>query len=174
MKISLRVLPIVPRSRKLQADKQSIQKTKAISPKNARSYRILLVLILVILSVQAWFGDFVNIFVAPPTGVTPPPFSLTGLLQGIESLGLPLIWHAFEGFSLVVIGLALAILSFVWSCPKGAKISSFLGFIFIVVAALGGVLFVLSGFSDGGASMQMGGSFVGAFAMYFVALYFSK
>jgi len=116
----------------------------------------------------------VNIFVAPSAGVSPPPFSLAGLLQGIESLGLPLIWHAIEGLSLVVVGLALVILSFLWSCPKSVKISSLLAFIYLAVAAAGGVLFVLSGFSAGGYSMQMGGSFVGAYALYFVALYFSK
>ena len=142
--------------------------------RNGRKYRVLLVVILVILSIQAWFGDFVNIFAAPTTGTTTPPFTIAGLMQGIASLGFPLIWHAFEGLSIAIIGAAILILSFVWSAPRSAKISSILGLFFVVAAAVGGALFVLSGFSSGGNSMQMGGSFVGAYALYFVTLYFSK
>jgi len=54
------------------------------------------------------------------------------------------------------------------------KIASGLGLLFIVIAGLGRYLFVVSGFSDGGNSMQMGGAFLGASAMHFVALYYSK
>lgn len=142
--------------------------------RNGRKFRILLVLLLVILSVQAWFGDFVNVFSAPTTGTTAPPFSIGGLMQGIASLGFPLLWHAFEGLSIAIIGVAVLVLSFAWSAPKSVKVSSLLGLFSVISAALGGALFVLSGFSNGGNSMQMGGSFVGAYAMYFVTLYFSK
>jgi hypothetical protein len=33
---------------------------------------------------------------------------------------------------------------------------------------------VISGFTAGGFSMQMGGAFLGAYAMYFLVLYYSK
>jgi heme A synthase len=161
-----------------------VQKTEGNRPQDSlvpkirrvtdRKYRILLVVMLVILSVQAWFGDFVNIFAASSSGVTPPPFSIAGFFQGAESLGIPLIWHTFEGIALVVIGLALIGLSFKWSNAKSVRICSILAFIYVLVAAVGGALFVLSGFSDGGDSMQMGGSFVGAYALYFVTLYYAK
>jgi len=44
----------------------------------------------------------------------------------------------------------------------------------VVSAIIGGVLFVLSGFSAGGNSAQMGGSFIGAYAFYFIELYYAK
>ncbi|MHB1909019.1 MAG: hypothetical protein ACYCQJ_09150 [Nitrososphaerales archaeon] len=148
---------------------------KRVPPaKTARNYRILLIAILVMLSVQAWFGDFVNIFAAPSNGTSPPVQSLEGLISGIESLGFPLIWHAFEGLVLIGIALALLVLSFIWSNSRAVRISAILAFFFLIAAAIGGALFVLSGFSSGGDSMQMGGSFVGAYAMYFVTLYFAK
>ena len=43
-----------------------------------------------------------------------------------------------------------------------------------VSAIIGGVLFVLFGFSSGGVSAQMGGSFIGAYAFYFIELYYAN
>jgi hypothetical protein len=143
-------------------------------PVTAREFRILLVLTLVILAVQGWFGDTVNIFFAPASGVTPPPYTLGGFLQGVESLGFPLIWHAFEGIALVILAALVFALSFPWSKSRGVRIASGLGLLMVVSAAIGGFTFVMSGFSNGGASAQMGGSFIGAFAFFFVALFYSK
>ena len=39
---------------------------------------------------------------------------------------------------------------------------------------LDGYLFVLSGFTAGGNTMQMGGASIGAYALYFVTLYYTK
>ena len=46
----------------------------------------------------------------------------------------------------------------------------------LVLSALvgGGYFFVFSGFLNNGNSAQMGGSFVGAYAMYLMVLYYSK
>jgi len=159
-----------------QAGKGNDALTSAKTHQDAtkRRYRILVVVMLLILSVQAWFGDFVNIFVAPATGVTPPPFSVSGFFEGVESLGFTLIWHTFEGIALVVLGASLAVLSFTWSKSRSVRICSLLGFTFVILAGMGGALFVLSGFSNGGNSMQMGGSFIAAYALYFMTLYYSK
>ncbi|HYR04310.1 MAG TPA: hypothetical protein VEO75_02895 [Nitrososphaerales archaeon] len=48
------------------------------------------------------------------------------------------------------------------------------GLIVTIVAGLGGSLFVLSWFSAGGNSMQMGGARLGAYALYFITLYYTK
>ena len=141
-----------------------------------RRFRVLLVVTLVILSVQGWFGDFVNIFVAPSTGVTPPAFSIAGFLGALESLPnsfFPL-WHAFEGIFLVGLAVAVFALSFVWSKARAVRIASGLGLLAVISVAIGGFLFVMSGFSNGGNSAQMGGSFIGAYALYFVTLYYAK
>jgi hypothetical protein len=44
----------------------------------------------------------------------------------------------------------------------------------ILSAAYGGISFVFSGFQNNGDSMQMAGSFIGAYAAYFLVLYFNR
>ena len=141
---------------------------------STRRFRILLVVTLVILSVQGWFGDTVNIFFAPAAGTTPPPFSFSGFVQVVESLGFPVIGHAAEGIVLLVLAVAVFALSFIWSKAKSVRIASGLGLFMVFSAALGGFLFVMSGFANGGNSAQMGGSFIGSYAFYFIALYYAK
>jgi hypothetical protein len=41
-------------------------------------------------------------------------------------------------------------------------------------AALGGYFFVMSGFSDGRNSAQMGGSYIAAYACYFLTMCYTK
>jgi len=145
-------------------------------PAKLRAFRALLVTILVILGIQGWFGDFVTVFVAPANGITPPALTPGSLLHELQILPTPFfpVWHAFEGLALVVLAVAAAILSFTWTRSRGARAWSVLGLIAVLSAALGGLLFVESGFAAGGSSMQMGGSFIGAFASYFLAFYYTK
>ena len=58
--------------------------------------------------------------------------------------------------------------------PKSIRICAILGLVYVVVAGVGGLLFVLSGFTNNGNSAQMGGSFIGAYAFYFMELYYAK
>ena len=148
---------------------------KATAP-TSRKLRVLIVVTLIILTVQGWFGDVVNIFLAPATGESASsfPFSLSGFLQGVYSLGFPLEYHAFEGMLLVALSIAVLALSFKWSGAKSVRICAIFAAFFVFSAALGGFLFVLSGFSDGGNSAQMGGSFIGSYAFNFIALYYAK
>jgi len=134
--------------------------------------RILLVVMLITLTIQGWFGDTVNIFVAPPGTSTTVPFS--SLIQTISSYGFLLIWHAFEGLFLVILALVLIGASFKWSKKRSVRITSILGAFMVISAAIGGLSFVLSGFNAGGSSAQMGGSFIGAYAFYFMELYYTK
>jgi hypothetical protein len=84
------------------------------------------------------------------------------------------LWHAFEGLALLVLGITIAILAFAWSRSRGVRAWAIVGLATMISAALGGFLFVKSGFADGGSSMQMGGSFIGSFASYFLTLYYTK
>ncbi len=141
-----------------------------------RGLRALIVLTLVILTAQGWFGDTVNIFIVPANGTTPPPPSLSGFLNAVGSLKQPflLVWHTFEGVALVILAVAVLVLSLVWSRSRGVRVWSALGLFFMLSSAMGGYLFVMSGFSSGGVSAQMGGSFIGAYASYFLTLYYTK
>jgi heme A synthase len=140
----------------------------------SRKYRILLVVTLVILSLQAWTGDTVNIFYAPSSGVTPPPYSISGFFSAVQSIGSLLIWHALEGILLLILAVALFALSFVWSKSRGVRIASGLGLFFVVLAAIGGFDFVMGGFANGGDSAQMSTGFLGSYALYFIALYYAR
>jgi hypothetical protein len=84
-----------------------------------------------------------------------------------------LLIHAFIG--IVLLASASVVLAFsIRSKPRNVQIPAILGLVTIVSAAIGGVFFVLSGFSNGGNSAQMGGSFIGAYAFYFIELYYAK
>jgi hypothetical protein len=145
-------------------------------PPTVRALRALVVAALVMLAVQGWFGDTVTIFITPANGIAPPPPSLSGLLHELQVLPSPFfpMWHAFEGLALVVLAVAVLVLSFAWSRSRGVRIWSVVGLVSMLSAAVGGYLFVRSGFADGASSAQMGGSFIGAFASYFLVLYHTK
>ena len=135
--------------------------------------RILLVVILVILTAQGWFGDTTNLFVTT-NSATPIAFSFGAIIPSIISYGPILIWHAAEGFLLLLLSLATIALSFVWAKKRSVRILSILGTVMIFSAVIGGLSFVASGFTAAGSSAQMGGSFIGAYAFYFMELYFTR
>jgi hypothetical protein len=141
---------------------------------NPKGLRVSIVAILVVLSVQAWSGDVVNIFLVPPNGTKTPSRSPEGFLQVVQNLGPLFAWHVYEGVFLIIFSAVLLGLSFKWSIKRSVRISAILAFFFMLSAALGGVLFVLSGLENGGNSAQMGGSFIAVYAFYFIELYFSK
>ena len=150
--------------------------TRVERPARLRALRALLAVTLVVLTAQGWFGDTVNIFIAPPNGTARPPATLAGFVHAVGSLQPPvfLVWHTVEGLGLVALAAAVLILSLVSRVSWAARIFALLGLFFMVVAALGGYLFVMSGFSDGPSSAQMGGGFIGAYATEFLTLYHTR
>ena len=135
-----------------------------------RKLRIVIVVTLVFLTVEGWFGDTVNLFTAPASSAT---LDASAGFQAVLSANATLIIHAFLGLGLL--GLALVILTFSLKAkPRNVRVPAILGLVMIVSALIGGILFVLSGFSNNGVSAQMGGSFIGAYAFYFIELYYAK
>ena len=144
--------------------------TAPLSRPEWRKLRIVTVVTLVFLTVQGWFGDTVNLFTVPAPG---PSLDVSAGFQAVLSANATLIIHAFIGPGLL--GLALVVLAFSLKAkPRNVRVPAILGLVMIVSATIGGVLFVLSGFSNNGVSAQMGGSFIGAYAFYFVELYYAK
>ncbi len=134
--------------------------------------RIFIAVVLTILGIQGWFGDTVNIFVAPPGTNSTVAFS--SFFDTVNHYGFFLIWHTYEGLLPLILSLVLIGFSFRWSKKRSVRITSILGALSIISAVIGGVSFILSGFNAGGSTAQMGGSFIGAFAFYFLELYFTK
>lgn len=145
-------------------------------PVQLRRLRALIIVTLLLLTAQGWFGETVNIFVVPPNGTARPAQSLSGFLHAVGSLSPPflLVWHTIEGLVLVVLSVVVLALSFAWSRSWGVRIWSAVGLLSMLSAALGGYLFVMSGLSDGPSSAQMGGSFIGAYASYFMTFYYTR
>jgi len=140
--------------------------------KSWRPLRLSIVATLILLGIQGWTGDFVNVFVttAPATNVNQ---SVGGFFQAIVNQGPFLLWHGMEGFLILLSAVGVLVVSLRYK-RRSVKIGAALGLITVLVAGLGGYLFVLSGFSNGGSSMQMGGTFEAAFAFYFITLYYTK
>lgn len=140
--------------------------------KVSRNLKASIIAILVILTAQGWTGDFTNLFAVFPTGTVAP--SVSGILSALYGGGILPLYHALEGLALILISISILILSFRSYTPRSFRVCVIVGFAAIVSAAVGGILFVLSDFANNANSAQMGGSFIGAYAFYFLALYFTK
>ncbi|MDV3277514.1 MAG: hypothetical protein LYZ69_03485 [Nitrososphaerales archaeon] len=137
-----------------------------------RALKLATILNIILLAVQAWTGDVVSLFGAFPSGAVN---GIGGFFQSLQASGPgPLAtFHGVEGLIVIILSVAIAALSF-RSKARSVRIVSLLGLFFVLAAALGGFEFVFSSFLNNGNSAQMGGAFLGAYAMYFLVLYYSK
>lgn len=141
---------------------------------STRKIRITVVIELVILTIQGWTGDTVNLFAAYPASVHIGNFmQYLSAIMDVGGIGPVLIWHEAEAIVLLAIAIAVVALAFK-AREKSLIYLSFLGLAAIISAIVGGLLFVLSGFGDSAGSAQMGGSFISAYALFFILLYFAK
>ena len=124
------------------------------------------------LTVQGWLGDFVNLFAVFPNGTV--GHTLASFFRAVKTTGNMEIAHAILGALLLIFAIAILVVAFRSVVSIGARICAIIGLIAILSAAYGGIAFVFSGFQNNGSSMQMGGSFIGAYASYFLVLYFNK
>jgi hypothetical protein len=138
-----------------------------------RPLRRMTVLNLVLLSIQGWTGDTANLFASFPLGKVN---GMGGAITALSSAGPgPVaIFHGVEGVVVIILSIGVAVTAFVRSKSGGVRITSLLALLFIISAAVGGYLFVFSGFTNNAYSAQMGGSFIGGYAMDFLVLYYCK
>jgi hypothetical protein len=144
------------------------------SPPAVRSWRPLrlsIVATLILLGLQGWTGDFVNLFVTTSSSTVQQ--SVGGFFQGVVDGGPFIVWHVVEGFLVLLSALGVLVVSLRYN-KRSVKLGAVFGLLAVIAAGLGGYFFVLSGFSQGGNSMQMGGSYIIAFALYFITLYYTK
>jgi hypothetical protein len=122
--------------------------------------------ILVVISVQAVSGNWITFFLILPGG----PANLSQSF--IEALAKLAIYHKIVGFVIGGISILILIFAFIRRSSIYVRIFAVLGFIITVIAGIGGFLFVKSGLQDRWALGQMADSFVGAYAAYFLQLFF--
>ena len=144
----------------------------AAETRSWRPLRLSIVATLILLTLQGWTGDFVNVFVTTSPATTPAQ-SLGGFFSAVMNGGLLLLWHGMEGFLILFSAIGVLVVSLGYR-KRSVKVGALLGFVAVVVAGLGGYLFVLSSFSASANTMQMGGASIGAYALYFITLYYTK
>jgi len=138
----------------------------------SRPLLVLVIHMLIGLTVQGWLGDFVNLFAVFPNGMV--RHALGSFFRSVKTAGNMEVAHAILGALLLIFAIAILVVAFRGVVKIGARICAIIGLIAILSAAYGGIAFVFSGFQNNGNSMQMGGSFIGAYASYFLVLYFNK
>jgi hypothetical protein len=122
--------------------------------------------VLVVMSVQAWSGNWITFLLILPGG----PSDLSA--QFVQAMANLSICHAIMGFVTGVGSIIVLIFAFIYKSSIYVRIFAILGLIITASAAIGGVLFAQSGFQDRWPLGQMADSFVGAFAAYLLQLFF--
>ncbi len=122
--------------------------------------------ILVVMSVQAWSGNWITFFLILPGGSAglSPQF-----LQAMSNLS---IYHAVMGFVTGALAIIVLVFAFIHKSSIYVRIFAILGLVITASAAMGGILFQQSGYQDRWPLGQMADSFVGAYAAYFLQLFF--
>jgi hypothetical protein len=139
-----------------------------------RPLKLMTVLNIILLSIQAWSGDVVNLFAVFPQG---PVSNIGGAVQALDSVGWvsPLaLFHGIDGVVILLLSIGVSAVAFRRTRMRSLRVVSLLGLLSVISALIGGYLFVFSGFLNNGNSAQMGGSFIGAYAMNFLVLYYIK
>jgi hypothetical protein len=154
------------------SDKAGSEKVNKVPRGYPRSLFALNISTLAVLTLQGWTGDFVNLFAKFPDG--PVTHSLNALTIALRGAGKMEVFHAIIGSILFALAVAILILAFRSASSRGSRISAAVGLWSLLSAAYGGVAFVFSGFLDGGNSAQMGGSYIAAYASFFLVLFFNK
>lgn len=134
-----------------------------------QALRGMAVLTLVLLTIQGWTGDFANLFASFPAGSVGA--GVGGFWGAVGGAGSIVSYHAVEAVVLLACSVAVLVLSL---RQRIGRLFAILGAASVISAAVGGILFVLSGYQNNANSAQMGGSFIGAYAFYFLVLYSTK
>jgi hypothetical protein len=123
------------------------------------------IVILLVAALQGLSGHWVAFFLLWPGG---PPFGQTFIqvLVGLSN------YHIKAGFAVGIISVLVVFFSFFSKSNVIVRIFSIVAFVIIILAVLGGVLYVYSGFKDRFSLGQMADAFVGVFAAYFIQLLF--
>ncbi len=137
-----------------------------------KSLRVIAVIILVLLTIQYELGMDVNFSPNLPK-LSPVGFSLVKISDALHQAGPVALAHAGLGSLLILLSILTAILA-IESKVRSVQIFGVLGFLSVSLAALGGVLFTLSGFQQDNYSLMMASNFLLAFIFYFLELYFLK
>ena len=137
-----------------------------------KTLRVMVVIMLILLTIQYELGMVINL--SPDLPEIPPfGFSLIAISDALHLAGPLALAHAGLGSFLALLSVLILILSLKVKI-KSVKLFGSLGFLTIILATIGGVLFTLSGFQADHFSLAMGSNFILVFISYFLELYLLK
>jgi hypothetical protein len=128
---------------------------------------------LVLLFFQYYFGISDNFSLSNVPAQPPISFSVSAIMGYLTGPASVVLIHAFSGLFLFLFSFVIILFS-ARSEIKILGTLAILGTIGIAGAMTSGLLFVLSGFQNDGASLGMAIGFILTFSVYFVELYFSR
>jgi hypothetical protein len=131
----------------------------------------MVIVLLALLGLQYEFGMAVNI--ANPPSLPPFGLSLTGVSNALNQVGVVAVIHASLGSGLVIFSLINLVLS-LRSSLRSVQVFGSLAFLTILLAAITGLLYTMSGFQNNGDTHGMATNFLLSFTFYFLELYFLK
>ena len=142
-----------------------------MSSNQLKPVRITIMIMLALLFLQYEFG--MATIMSDITSISPFSFSITAFRSALDHAGVVTLIHAgFGGFLVIfsVINLILALRT----KTRSIQIFGVLSFLTVLLAAHGGLRFVLSGFQNDHASHEMATNFILSFAFFFLELYYTK
>ena len=139
--------------------------------KRNQGLRIMVMILLALLGLQYEFGMAVNLATQPSLPAF--GFSLNGVISALNQVGAVAVIHASLGSGLVIISIISLILS-LRSGLRSVQVFGSLAFLTILLAAITGLLYTMSGFQNNGDSHGMATNFLLSFTFYFLELYFLK
>jgi hypothetical protein len=122
--------------------------------------------VLAILTVQGFSGNWITLFLILPGGSANLGDAFIQAMAGLAS------YHVYMGFAIGVFSILEVTLAFISRSSIYVRILAVLGLAITFSAALGGYLFVSSGYRDRWPLGQMMDSFIGAYVAYFLQLFF--
>jgi len=141
-----------------------------MNPNQFKTLRVMVVSILILLTIQYELGMYINLAPNLPE-LAPFGFSLMKISQALHLAGPVALAHAVLGSLLTLLSTSTLILS-LRSKAKSIRIFGGLGFVTMLVAMAGGILFTLSGFREDHYSLAMASNFILTFIFYFLELHF--
>ena len=137
-----------------------------------KSLRLMVVIALILLTIQYELGMDISLSPNLPE-LAPFGFSLTKISDALHLAGPVALAHAVLGSLLALMSILTLILS-LRSKIRSVQIFGSLGFLTMLVAMTGGILFTLSGFQEDHYSLAMASNFILTFIFNFLELYFLK
>jgi len=136
-----------------------------------KTLRVTAVVMIVSLFLQYELG--IATIIANPASIPPFSFSINVFSHALERVGGVALLHAALGGWLVIISIINMILALGTKIRK-VQVFAILSFLSIVIAAGGGLFFVLSGFQNDNASHAMATNFILSFAFSFIEIYSAR